>query len=158
MIQSDSKALNTADREIVTTRVLNAPRELVFKVWTDPQHVMHWWGPTGFTTTIEQMQVKPGGVWRFVMHGPDGVDYLNRVVFIEVERPERLVYVHGGEEGEPGEFHVTVTFAALGNKTSLTMRALFESAAERDKVIREHGAIDGAKQTIDRLEAYLAGI
>ena len=61
---------NTADREIVTTRVMDAPRELVFKAWTDPDHLVHWWGPTGFTNTFHEFDLKPGGVWRFVMHGP----------------------------------------------------------------------------------------
>src|SRR2546430_11151240 len=85
------EATVTSDREILLTRVFDAPRELVFKVWTDPEHVGRWWGPRGFTNTIHEMDVRPGGVWRFTMHGPDGVDYLNRIVFIEVARPERLV-------------------------------------------------------------------
>ena len=66
---------HTADREIVATRVFDAPRDLVFRMWTDPAHIVHWWGPNGFTTTIHEMDVRPGGMWRFIMHGPDGVDY-----------------------------------------------------------------------------------
>jgi uncharacterized protein YndB with AHSA1/START domain len=149
-------ATSAADREILITRVIDAPRELVFKAWTDPQHVARWWGPRGFTNTIHEMDVTPGGVWRFVMHGPDGVDYKNKIVFIEVVKPERLVYNHGGDdEGEPGHFHVTVTFAEHGGKTELTMRSLFGSAAERDKVVNEFNAIEGGNQTLDRLEEYL---
>src|SRR5688572_25625933 len=112
------------DREVVFNRLLNAPRELVFKVWTDPEHVVKWWGPTGFTTTNHGMDVNENGIWRFTMHGPDGVDYKNKIVFLEVNEPERLVYKHSDddEDAEQINFHVTITFDALGNKTNLTMR------------------------------------
>ena len=145
------------DREILLTRVFDAPRDLVFKVWTDPEHVARWWGPRGFTNTIHEMDVRPGGVWRFTMHGPGGVDYLNKIVFIEVARPERLVYDHGGgEEGDSDRFHATITFAEEGGKTRVTMRTLFASAAERDRVVKEVRAIEGGNQTLDRLGEYLA--
>jgi uncharacterized protein YndB with AHSA1/START domain len=146
----------SSDREIVISRVLDAPRTLVFDVWTDPKHVGEWYGPRGFTTTTHTMDVRAGGVWTFVMHGPDGVDYQNRIVFIEVVRPERLVYSHGGGEGEPGRFHVTLTFDEHNGKTLLTMRSLFESAAARDWVVKEHHAIEGGNQTLDRLQEHLA--
>src|SRR5258706_7128695 len=84
-------------------RVFDAPRELVWKVWTEPEHIGKWWGPNGFTTTTHKMEVKAGGVWRFVMHGPDGRDYQNKITFIEVVKPERLVYKHGGVGGEGGQ-------------------------------------------------------
>ena len=146
----------TADRELVITRVIDAPRELVFRAWTDPQHVVHWWGPNGFTNTIHEMDVRPGGVWRFIMHGPDGVDYANKIVYIEVVRPERLVYAHGSDvEDDPGKFNVTVTFADLGDKTRVTMQMVFASAAVRDQMVKEVGAVEGGNQTLDRLEAYL---
>lgn len=149
-------AASTADREITATRLLDAPRELVFDVWTDPNHVAHWWGPRGFTNTIEKMDVRPGGVWQFIMHGPDGVDYPNRVVYLEVVRPERLVYVHdSGQSDDPGQFHVTVTFSAEGNKTRLAMQLVFKSAAERERVVKEVGAVEGLNQTLDRLTEYL---
>ena len=152
----NSPASDTSDREIVITRLVNAPRALVFEAWTSPQHVVQWWGPQGFTTTQHEMDVRPGGVWRFIMHGPDGVDYPNKIVFIEVVKPERLVYDHSGEEHTSDvQFHVTVTFVAQGNKTQLTMRSLFKTAAERDKVVREYGAIEGGNQTLDRLEEHL---
>jgi len=76
-----------SDREIVTTRVVDAPRELVFRAWTEPEHVGQWWGPNGFTSTIQEMDVRPGGVWRLVMHGPDGTDYPNESIYLEVVRP-----------------------------------------------------------------------
>ena len=149
-------ATSTADRELVFTRVLDAPRDLVFRAWTDPRHIVHWWGPNGFTNTIHEMDVRPGGVWRFVMHGPDGVDYGNRITYIEVVPPERLVYAHGSDvENDPAQFNVAVTFADQGGRTRLTMRVVFASAAVRDQMVRESGVEDGANQTLARLEAYL---
>lgn len=149
----------SSDREIVFTRLFDAPRELVFTAFTQPEHVAQWWGPRGFTTTIHEMDVRPGGVWRFIMHGPDGVDYPNKIVYTEVVRPERLAYTHGPDgEDDSGQFQVTVTLAEEGGKTRLTMRALFASAEERDKAVREFGAIEGGNQTLDRLDEYLAAL
>lgn len=142
-------------RELIVNRVLSAPRKLVFKTWTDPEHLRHWWGPKGFTLTIQTIDVRPGGVWRYIMHGPDGTDYDNKISYIEVASPERLVYSHGdGEDDE--QFRVTVTFAEQGNKTELTMRSLFKSVEELEMVVKQYGAIEGAKQTLDRLEEQLA--
>ena len=156
MNKRNSVATSTADREIIATRVFDAPRELVFKAWTHPEHIGEWWGPRGFTTTTDEMDAKPGGVWRFVMHGPDGRDYKNKIVYIEVARPERLVYQHGGDDDvEPVNFQVTVTFAEQGGKTRLTVRMVFPSAEERDRVVKEYGAEEGLKQTLERLEEHL---
>jgi uncharacterized protein YndB with AHSA1/START domain len=146
----------TADREIVIERLLEAPRELVFDVWTDPHHVAEWYGPSGFTLTTKQMDVRAGGTWTFTMHGPDGVNYPNKIAFIEVVRPERLIYLHNGDDGKPGGFEVTLTFQSRGAKTLLTMRSVFESAAARDWVVKEHRAIEGANQTLDRFQEQLA--
>jgi uncharacterized protein YndB with AHSA1/START domain len=148
----------TADREIVITRIFDAPRELAWQAMTDPAHVVQWWGPRGFTTTIEQMDVRPGGVWKYVMHGPDGTHYPNYSVFKEVTYPERMVYTHGGarEDGPEAAFLATWTFEAIeGNKTRLTMHSLFASAEARDMVVREYGAIEGGKQTLERLSEHL---
>jgi uncharacterized protein YndB with AHSA1/START domain len=94
-VQDDS-----ADREIVITRVVKAPRALAWQAVTDPRHVMHWCGPRGFTNTIEEMDARPGGAWQHIMRGPDGVEYPNRSMFTEVAKPERLVFQHGvGREG-----------------------------------------------------------
>jgi uncharacterized protein YndB with AHSA1/START domain len=152
---SNSTITSVDDRELIITRVLNAPRELVYKAWTDPEHLPQWWGPKGFTITVLEIDVIPGGVWHYIMHGPDGVDYDNKIIYIEVVSPERIVYSHGGGE-EDEEFQVTATFAEKSDKTELTMRMLFKSAAELEKVIQEYGAIDGAKSTLDRLEQQLA--
>ena len=138
-------------RTIVTTRVFDAPRELVFAAWTDPKHLVQWWGPNGFTTTVHSIDVRPGGVWRFVMHGPDGRDYQNKIVFVEIAKPERLVYDHVSGP----KFHVTVTFAERGKKTEVTVRMLFDTAAQRDFTVKEFGAVEGLQQTLGRLATYL---
>ena len=139
-------------RTIGATRVFDAPRELVFDAWTDAKHISNWWGPRGFTTTTHEMDVRPGGQWLFMMHGPDGTDYPNEVLYSEVVRPERLVYRHGPEP----VFDVTVTFEDLGGKTKMTMRAVFSSAAVRDQVEKEYGAVEGMYHTLDRLDEELA--
>jgi len=141
-----------SDREIVTTRIFDAPRKLVFEAWTDPKHVAQWWGPNGFTNTIYEMDVRPGGIWRFVMHGPDGVDYRNEIVFVEVVQSQRLVYDHVSGP----KFRMTVTFDEQGGQTKITMRMVFDSASQRDKVAKEFGAVEGAKQTLGRLAEFLA--
>ena len=107
----------------------------MFRALTDPKQVGKWWGPTGFTTTTHEMSVKPGGAWRFIMHGPDGTDYDNEILYLEVVKPERLVYDHG-EPGKPGYFKVWITFDEEAGKTRLTMRSLFETAAARDYVVQ----------------------
>jgi uncharacterized protein YndB with AHSA1/START domain len=147
---------NSSDREIVISRVFDAPRELVFKAWTDSQHIAQWWGPNGFTTTLHEMDVRPGGVWRFVMHGPDGVDYDNKIVFHEILEPERLTFNHSsGEEGDAG-FEATVTFAEEGGgKTRLTIRQFYGTAAERDFVAREYHAVEMGHQTLNRFAEFL---
>ena len=146
------------DREIVIARLIDAPRTRVFNAWTDPQQVVQWWGPRGFTTTTHKMEVRPGGVWRFVMHGPDGRDYQNKITYLEIVPPERLVYKHGGDEDlERVSFQTTVTFNAEGNKTRVTMRAVFPTSEKRDRVIKEYGALEGGEQTLARLDEHVAG-
>jgi uncharacterized protein YndB with AHSA1/START domain len=153
-----SHVQDTSDREIVLSRVFDAPRELVWNAWTDPKQVVQWWGPHGFTTTIHEMDVRPGGVWRQTMHGPDGTDYPGKSTFIEVVKQERIVFSHdGGKKGEPGtQFESTWTFEAQGEKTKVTIRMVFAAAAAREHVVKTYGAIEGGKQTLGRLAEYLA--
>jgi uncharacterized protein YndB with AHSA1/START domain len=157
MDQLAEEQTRTTDREIIISRLFDAPRELVWEAMTNPKHVANWWGPNGFTTTIEKMDFRVGGVWKHVMHGPDGTDYPNLSVFLDIVKPERIVYSHGGgKEGGPGvHFTATWTFEARGRQTLLTMRSVFDTAAERDLVVREYGAIEGGKQTLARLAGYL---
>lgn len=147
----------TADREIAITRVFNAPRNLVWTAWTDPKHVALWWGPNGFTNTIHKMEVKVGGVWDFMMHGPDGTNYPNKILFTEVVKPELLKFDHGSDDpNDPGQFKVTVNFTAIeAKKTEIKMRMLFQTKEARDLVVEKYGAIEGNTQTMNRLEEYL---
>jgi uncharacterized protein YndB with AHSA1/START domain len=161
MAAGNSIDLESDPRAIIATRVFDAPRDLVFAVWTDPAHLAQWWGPNGFTTTTHSFDMRAGGIWRFVMHGPDGRDYQNRITYEEVVRPERIVYRHGGgEDVEPVQFKTTVTFEDVGGgsnrKTRITMRGDFPSAAERDRVIKEYGADKGLVQTLARLEQHVS--
>ena len=157
MAVKSSIDLQQNPRSIIGTRVLDASRALVFSVWTDPNHLAQWWGPNGFTTTTHAFDFRPGGVWRFVMHGPDGRDYQNRIIFDEIVPPERIVYRHsGGEDVEPVQFTQTVTFKDLGNgQTLLTWHGTFPSAEERARVIRDYGADKGLVQTMARLDDYV---
>ena len=148
--RKDGFAEPLSDREIVTTRAIDVPRELVFKAWTDPEHLAQWWGPKGFTNTFQEFDMRPGGVWRFVMHGPDGVDYKNKSVFVEIVKPERIVFQHVSGP----QFQVTATFAEQAGKTKLTFQMLFETAAECAKV--KGFAVEANEQNFDRLEAQLA--
>jgi uncharacterized protein YndB with AHSA1/START domain len=148
------KPMSTAEalsgREIVSTRVLDAPRELVFRAFSEPDHLACWWGPKGFRNTFHEFDPRPGGFWRFTMHGPAGSDYENESVFVEIVRPERIVFrhlepVHG--------FQMTILFAEQDGKTRLTWRMLFDSAAERDRV--EAFVVPANEQNFDRLEEHL---
>lgn len=146
-----------AGREIVQVREYDAPRDLVWEAWTKPEHVDHWWGPDGFVTRTESMDVRPNGVWRYTMTGPDGTAFPNHQFYMDVAAPERLIYAHGaGDETAPPHFHVTVIFEALEpTRTRVTMTSLFASQAARDFVVEKHGAIEGGKQTLARLVRYL---
>ena len=157
MSATNSLDLERDPRAIVGTRVFDAPRDLVFSAFTDPRHLAQWWGPNGFTTSTSRFEFRAGGVWRFVMHGPDGRDYQNRINFDEIVPPERIVYRHsGGEDVEPVQFSTTITFEDLGGKTRLTWRGTFPSAEERARVIKEYGADEGLVQTMARLADYVA--
>jgi uncharacterized protein YndB with AHSA1/START domain len=142
---------DTTNRELSITRTLNAPIELVWKVWTEPEHIAKWWGPTGFTNTIYKMEVKPGGIWDFTMHGPDGTDFKNQNMYVEVVKYEKLIFDHISAP----KFRFSVNFTPQGNKTLLEWKSTFESAEELKKVIEVFKADEGMKQNVDKLEAYL---
>lgn len=141
---------DTSDRELRISRLLNAPREVVWEVFTTPEHIRNWWGPDGFTNTIETMDVTPGGIWQFVMHGPDGKNYPNKSIYREVLKPERFVFDHIGPN-----FTTTLTFEAEGNKTLLTWHMVFESKELFEQVVKTVKADEGLKQNISKLETYL---
>jgi uncharacterized protein YndB with AHSA1/START domain len=148
-------ASSTADREIVLSREFDAPRELVFQAYTDPRHLPIWWGPDGFVNTVHHIDVRPGGMWRFTMHGPDGKDWPNRIAYREVVPNERLDFLHGDDvDDDPGAFQVTVRFEDLGGRTRVTQRMLFATAAQRAGVI-QFGAVELGNQTMAKLAEYL---
>ena len=157
MSARSSLDLDSDPKVIEGVRVFDAPPGLVFSCFTDPKHLGQWWGPNGFTTTTHSFDFRVGGVWRFVMHGPDGRDYQNRITFEEIVPNERIVWQHGrGEEVEPVRFKQTLTFENLGGKTKLVWRGEFPSAQERDRVVKEYGAGKGLIQTMSRLADYVA--
>jgi uncharacterized protein YndB with AHSA1/START domain len=161
------------EREFVISRVLDAPRELVWKAWIDPERMAQWWGPAGFTSPVCEMDVRPGGAHRIVMRGADGVEYPVKGIYREVVAPERLVmtldcsehpaqwhnlvkpYRRRDEVNPAGEMLSTVTFEDLGGRTRLTIRTLFESGAIRDALLKM-GMSDGWSQSLVRLEEHLA--
>ena len=149
------------DLEIMAVRIFDAPRELVWSVWSDPKHIGQWWGPVGFTTTTHSMDFRTGGVWRFVMHGPDGRDYQNKVTYTEVVKPERLAYRQEDPEGvrdpEPIHFQALVTFEEQQGKTRLTMRMTFPTEQARRLVVENYGAVQGLDDTLGRLTGHIAG-
>lgn len=151
------------DRELVIARLFDAPRELVFEAYTDIEAKSQWWGPHGFTTTTHAADVRPGGAWRFTMHGPDGTDYPNRVVFREIVPPERLVYDHD-DDGEARGVEVRTRFVAeidfeeRGNQTLVTLRQRWPSAEVLAAKEAAVGALAGGQQTLQRLAQHLARI
>lgn len=138
---------STADRDFVHSRLIDAPRERVFRAFSNPAHLARWWGPKGFTSTFHEFDLRPGGVWRFVMHGPDGTNYSNESVFVEVLPPERVVFEHVSDH----HFQMTLTFSAQDGRTVVEWRQLFDTAAERDRIARF--VIEANEQNLDRLEA-----
>ena len=145
---------NTADREIFLSRTLNAPVELVWEVWAKPEHIANWGGPNGFTNTITTMDIRPGGEWDLVMHGPDGTDYKNKSIFKEVITHKRIVYEHVSYP----MFVSTIEFEAQGEKTFLTWHMLFETAEQFIQVVKTFKADEGLKQNVEKLEVYLQGL
>jgi uncharacterized protein YndB with AHSA1/START domain len=146
---------NVAEREITDTRVINAPRELVWKVFTEPVHVVQWWGPDGFTNTTKSMDVRVGGEWIHTMHGPDGKDYPNHIVYRELVEPELLVYDHISAP----HHRTTVTFDDLGDgRTKLTFTMIFDTTEKKRWTMDTFKADVGLKQTLGRLEDYLAKV
>ncbi len=151
--------LTGAGQELVMIRVFDAPRELVFKMWTDPEHVARWWGPKGFTNPVCEVDARPGGRIEIHMQGPDGQIHPMAGTFDEVVAPERIVLTSGAIEDEQGEpqllVHTTVTFEDVEGGTRLTMHAVILRATGEAA-----GAVAGMEQgwteTLDRLAEHLA--
>jgi len=142
---------------LIISRTFQAPREQVFRAWTDPLHLPQWWGPQGFTITVQEIDIRPGGVWRYVMHGPDGTDYDNLVTFLDIQAPSRIEYKHGDFENDK-HFRVTVTLEEQGQSTLLTMIMQFPTVDALNQTIQQVGAIEGAQSTMERLNQQLSKI
>lgn len=143
-------------KELIVTRKLAAPRELVFKAWTDARHLPQWWGPEGFMITTREIDIRVGGAWRFIMHGPDGTDYNNKIAYREIVEPSLIAYSLGDDESEHAQ--VQVTFEQQENFTLLTMRMTFPSAEALQQSVEEFRAVEGAQSTLNRLQQQLPKI
>lgn len=172
--ESASNCPEDADRDFVISRLLNAPRELVWEAWTQPKHMMQWWGPRMITNTVCEMDVRPGGALRMVMRGPDGADYPIKGEFHEVKPPERLVFTmdptehpaawhdmvdanRGSDPNPVGILVSTVTLEDQSGKTKLTVRIRLKSKAIRDNMVKM-GMNQGWSSSLDRLEELLPKI
>lgn len=148
----------TTDREIVISRGIDAPRALVFEAFTEVRHLSRWWGPDGFTTTTQSFEFRAGGEWVFVMHGPDGTDYPEWISWTEIVPPERIVLLHGESRGDPNAFESILTFESDGAATRIEMRTVFPTKELRDQAVEKYHAIEGGRQTLSNLAAYVAQI
>jgi uncharacterized protein YndB with AHSA1/START domain len=142
------------DNVLIHTRLFDAPRDLVWEAWTNPEHIKEWWGPNGFSLTTKSMNVQPGKIWEFIMHGM-GQDWDNKIEYVEVKKPSLLTYKHSGERSEDYNFTVSVSFEEVERKTLLTMKSIFKSKEIIEELNRQVNAIEGGKQTLNRLEEYV---
>ncbi len=161
---TDEARVNPADDAVITiTRVLDAPRELVWQAWTDPEHLARWWGPKGFTVPFCEVDVRPGGAWRIDMRAPNGTVYPNKGVYLEVVEPERLAWTDVVDETNapawgdrpPPSSVTTVLFEEEDGKTRMTTITRLESVEDRNRML-EMGADKGWNQSLDRLADLLA--
>ncbi len=150
----ENRKSETSDRELVISRMLNAPVELVWEAWTKPEHIAQWWGPDGFSNTITKMDMVKGGEWDLVMHGPDGTEYVNKSIFKEIVPRKKIVYEHVTGP----KFVATVKFEARGEQTIITWQMLFETAEEFIRTVKTFKADQGLKQNIEKLLVYLTGM
>jgi uncharacterized protein YndB with AHSA1/START domain len=150
-----------SDQEILITRTFDAPRELVWQMWTTAEHLQQWWGPEGWTLPVCEMDFRPGGTWFYCMQGPDEMRSCGKATYLEIDTPERIVYedAFANADGDPladmPVGHVTLSFIDEGGKTTVINTVRYPTKADRDKVI-EMGMEAGIDQTLNRLEAYLA--
>jgi uncharacterized protein YndB with AHSA1/START domain len=145
-----SNLTETSTREIKATRILKAPRELVWKVWTEPEHIKNWWGPNGFTNTIHIMDFQVDGEWNLTMHGPDGTNFPNRSIFKEIIPNKKIVFEHFNPH-----FITTVLFESRGEETFLNWSMLFDTAEMKEAIVKAHKADEGLRQNLEKLESYL---
>jgi uncharacterized protein YndB with AHSA1/START domain len=147
-----------ADREIVISRVIDAPRELVFEAFTEVRHLSRWWGPEGFTTTTRSFEFREGGEWDFVLHGPDGTDYSEWIRWLRIVPPERIELLHGERRDDPNAFASVLTLAPDGAATRIVMHTVFPTKELRDEAVEKYHAIEGGRQTLSSLADYVTDL
>lgn len=149
-LPENQNAMNNQNFEIVTTRILNFPIKAVYNAWTDPKHLMNWWGPKGFTNTFHEFDLRPGGKWKFTMHGPDGKDYLNESKFVQIADQELLVWDHLSNP----VFQITTRFEKV---TSVSSKVTFTMAFHSQDVFNAliNYVPEKNEENFDRLEAEL---
>ena len=147
------------ERELVLTRVLDAPRELVFSAWINPEHLTAWFCPEGYTSETHEIDIRVDGRWRFAYVSPDGIRYENRVVFLNIDEPNSIEFDHGPDEDDSAtRFRVLITFDEQSNgKTVLSLRQLHPTKAQRDGGLG-FGAVEIGNGTLNNLEKYLTTI
>ncbi|MDX2219593.1 MAG: SRPBCC family protein [Burkholderiales bacterium] len=159
MFEEKSSARAEGDCDIVISRFLAAPRELVWRAFADAEGIVQWWGPNGFTTTTHARDFRVGGVWRYTMHGPDGVDWPNWIRYSLIQPPVRMEYEHGGADPAQREFVAVITLDAVTEEgtagTRVTLRLTLPNRASRDAKV-DFGVLQGGQQTLARLDAYVA--
>ena len=141
----------TETREMRITKTFKAPIELMWEVWTDPAHIINWWGPNGFTTTIHKMDFKEEGEWNLTMHGPNGTDYPNKSIYKEITPLKKIVFEHFNPH-----FFTTVIFESRGDETQMEWTMVFDTAEILETVVKVHKADEGLKQNVEKLEEYLS--
>jgi uncharacterized protein YndB with AHSA1/START domain len=139
------------NRTLRITKTFNAPIDLIWQAWTDPEQIVYWWAPTGFTTTIHKMEVREGEEWLMTLHGPDGKNYPNRAVFKEVIPFKKIVYEHFNPD-----FIATVIFEPRENNTHIEWTLQFETTELFEVVVKTFKADEGLKQNVEKLESYLS--
>lgn len=149
--------LTSADNEIILSRIIDAPREKVWEAFTKAEHLKQWWGPNGFSITTKEFDFREGGIWRFTMHGPDGKDYPNDIVFTKLQKPELMEHDHGADDGTV-HFQARIKLEDLGGKTNLIMRTVLPTKEILELLVRENGVIEGGKQTLRRLADYIVSM
>jgi uncharacterized protein YndB with AHSA1/START domain len=157
VVTDNMPELAESETTVVSTRIFAAPRKMVYEAWADPKQVVEWWGPAGFSTTVLEMDLRAGGKWSIVMHGPDGTRYPNEMTFTLVAPMERIeLDLVGGKEGaEPVHIHKTITWTDEDGGTRLTLRNEFASRELRDENVRTYKSVEGGRQLFVRLEEFL---
>ena len=150
-------AISPGEPTVVITRTFGAPRALVWRAWTEPAHVRRWYGPSYLAFSVCEIDLRPGGRWRYVLRAPDGSEHGFGGEYREIVPPERLVYTEGYEAMPGHEYVVTLTFAEHGGKTTLTSRGVYQSFEDRDGHVAS-GMEGGMRETLDRLAAHLSAM